>query len=97
MRGNYLLLRTTSTIILTRARDEGHANLTLGNGYYAVWIAALGKPNGKLDMNATVSNQDIWIQLQCIEVVRAKQGPNWMDESKLFYITFSQVYEFFYQ
>jgi len=84
-------------VLDANAFDDGHANLSLGDGYYAVWLAALGKPNGKLDLNATVSSQDIWIQLQCIEVVRAKKGPSWMDESKLFYITYSQVYDFFLQ
>jgi hypothetical protein len=85
-------------VLDANAFDDGHANLTLGDGYYAVWITALGKPNGKLDLNATVSNQDIMIQLQCIKVERAKKGgPNWMDESKLFYITYSQIYDFFLQ
>ena len=85
-------------ILDANAFDDGHANLTLGDGYYAVWIAALGKPNGKLDLNATVSNQDIWIQLQCIKVERVKKGgPVWMDESRLFYITYDQIYDFFLQ
>ena len=84
-------------VLDANAFDDGHANLTLGDGYYTVWIAALGKPNGKLDLNSTVSNQDIMIQLQCIQVARSKKGPNWMDESKLFYITESQMLEFFLQ
>ncbi len=85
-------------VLDANAFDDGHANLTLGDGYYAVWIAALGKPNGKLDLNATVSNADIMMQLQCIKVERAKKGgPVWMDESKLFYITYSQIYDFFLQ
>jgi hypothetical protein len=84
-------------VLDANAFDDGHANLTLGDGYYAVWIAALGKPNGKLDLNASVSSLDVMIQLQTIHVERSKKGPNWMDESKLFYITNNTIYDFFLQ
>ena len=79
------------------AFDDGHANLTLGDGYYAVWIAALGKPNGSLDLNATASTLDTMIQLQTIYIERANKGLNWMDESKLFYVTNETIYSFFLQ
>ena len=79
------------------AFDDGQAKLTLGDGYYAVWIAALGKPGGKLDLNSSFSALDVMIQLQTIHVERAKKGPNWMDESKLFYVTNNTIYDFFLQ
>jgi len=76
---------------------DGEAALQMGDGYYSVWIAALGKPGGSTSGDAVVSASDIMVNLGVLEVKRAKGTPNWQDETGLFFMTYDQIYSFFYQ
>jgi hypothetical protein len=76
---------------------DGEAVLKLGDGYYSVWIAGLGKPGGSTDGDAVVSNTDIMVNLGVIRVERAKSSPDWKDETGLFFMTYDMIYDFFYQ
>jgi hypothetical protein len=76
---------------------DGEAVLKLGDGYYSLWIAALGKPGGSTDGDATVSASDIMVNLGVLHVERAKGTPDWQDETSLFFMTYDHIYDFFYQ
>jgi len=76
---------------------DGVAVLKLGDGYYSVWIAALGKPGGSTDGDAVVSATDIMVNLGLLHVERAKGTPDWNDETGLFFMTYEHIYSFFYQ
>jgi hypothetical protein len=72
---------------------DGEASLKLGDGYYSVWIAALGKPGGSTSGSVSISGM---VNLGTLKVERAKGTPDWNEETNLFFMTYDQVYDFFY-
>jgi hypothetical protein len=84
-------------VLDANAVKDGEAVLKLGDGYYSIWIAGLGKPGGSTDGEAIVSNTDIMVNLGVIHVERAKSSPDWKDETGLFFMTYDMIYQFFYQ
>jgi hypothetical protein len=71
---------------------DGEAALKLGDGYYSVWMAALGKPGGSTKGDVSISGM---VNLGTLQVERAKGTPNWNDETGVFFMTYTQVYEYF--
>jgi hypothetical protein len=83
---------------------DGYAELALAQGYYKVYMAALGKPakNGQkaeADIASYVENQDyeILVELFSDSVSRSKKGPVWEDFSKILYMSYADIYSFFLQ
>ena len=65
----------------------------LGDGYYSVWIAALGKPGGSTNGDVSISGM---VNLGTLQVERTKGTPNWNEETSIFFMTYAQVYEYFF-
>jgi hypothetical protein len=84
-------------VLDANAHVDGVAVLKLGDGYYSVWIAGLGKPGGSTDGDAVVSATGIMVNLGVLHVERAKGTPDWQDETGLFFMTYDMIYEFFYE
>ena len=79
-------------VIDANAVVDGEAALKLGDGYYSVWIAALGKPGGSTNGDVSISGM---VNLGTLQVERAKGTPNWNEETGVFFMTYAQVYEYF--
>jgi hypothetical protein len=91
-------------VLDANAVNDGVANLTLGQGYYKVYMAALGKPQkdgdpATADLSGTLHNMDydIFVELFSDSITRNKKGPEWQDWSKILYMSWDDVYDFFYQ
>ncbi len=60
-------------VLDANAEVDGEAALMLGDGYYSVWIAALGKPGGSTNGDVSISGM---VNLGTLQVERAKGTPN---------------------
>ena len=83
---------------------DGECSLALAQGYYKVYMAALGKPakNGQpaeADIASYVENQDyeILVELFSDSISRSKGTPQWEDFSKILYMSYEDINSFFLQ
>jgi len=72
---------------------DGEAAIMLGDGYYSVWIAGLGKPGGSTSGDVSISGM---VNLGTIQVERAKGTPDWNEETSVFFMTEAQIYDYFF-
>jgi hypothetical protein len=85
------------------AVHDGEAHLELAQGYYKVYMAALGKPAKNPDQYADIwgivenTDYDINVLLAEFKISRNKGGPDWEDTTMILYMTWDEVYEFFYE
>jgi hypothetical protein len=75
---------------------DGEAALQLGDGYYAVYIAALGKPGGAGDLGSFITAPDgkglYYIgKVDATALKPHGKTPVWEDYTNLFYITYDQA------
>ncbi len=80
--------------------DENGARIQIGDGYYAVYVVALGKPStvpGSLSGTVTANDGTPLMNLGGInakEIQPHGKQPVWGDYSNLFYITEAQMVEY---
>jgi hypothetical protein len=81
--------------------DEDGAALQLGDGYYAVYVVALGKPGGAESTLGGVVTDPSGTDLFYLGKVDAKvlkphgKQPVWEEYTSLFYITYDEIIEYF--
>jgi len=82
--------------------DEDGAKLQLGDGYFAVYIVALGKPGGAgSTLDGVVPDPNTGEALLCLGALDTNQlkphgkQPVWGDYTSLFYITEAQMVDYF--
>jgi hypothetical protein len=81
--------------------DEDGAALQLGDGYFAVYVVALGKPGGAgstLGGLVTDSDGNDLFYLGKVDAKELKphgKQPVWEEYTNLFYITFDEIVEYF--
>jgi hypothetical protein len=80
-------------VLDANAVNDYEAALKLGDGYYSVWMAALGKPGGSSNGDVSISGM---VNLGTLQVERAKGTPSWNEETGVFFMTYTQVYDYFY-
>lgn len=85
------------------AFDDGELRLQMANGYYAVYVTALGKPlpeSQSTDVKGVVSDEN-GNPIQFLGLVETKslkphgKTPVWDEYSDLFYIDENQMFEYF--
>jgi len=94
--------QTEFQVLDANAVNDGIARLELGQGYYKVYMAALGKPakNGEsADIWSIIENTqyDVYVELAEFNIKRSKGGPEWMDTTDLLYMDWDEVYSFYQQ
>ena len=93
---------TDFQVLDANAVDDGVARLELAQGYYKVYMAALGKPakNGEsADIWSVIANTDysVFVELAEFNIKRSKSSPEWVDTTDLLYMDWDEAYDFFSQ
>lgn len=69
--------------------DDGHCNLTIGEGYYEVYFVALGKPGAEAHLEGWIYNVTADEYLLKIGEVKVSHNgkPDWKRASDMFYVS----------